>query len=345
MIGRLFILSVLLVPSTWLSAADPGPASTPAPSPAAAAPVAPVAAAQGKKASWSERYTLGPGDILNIGLYGRPDLERDQLFIQPDGTISFLQAQNIKADGLTIDELRAAIEGKLSAFYKQPRLIIAPVELHSKKYYILGKVVDNGAFNMDRPYTILEAVARSRGIETGLFEQNTVELADLERSFLIRDGKRMNVDFQKLFFEGDMKQNIELEPGDYLYFPSANTNEVYVLGDVVSPGVQGFTPKLTVVAAITRRGGFTPEAYRERVLVVRGSLQKPQLLAVNTDAILKGQKPDFLLQPKDIVYINPRPWIYAETLADSAISAFLQSAVTTYTGEKVGPLITSPILP
>lgn len=297
-----------------------------------------------KKASWSERYLLGPGDILNAGLYGRPDLERDQLFVQPDGTISYLQAQNIKAAGLTIDELRAAIQTKLAEFYKAPRLIISPVELRSKKYFILGKVVDNGAFPMDRPITILEAVARSRGIETGLFEQNTVELADLERSFLIRDGKRMNIDFQKLFFEGDMTQNIELEPGDYLYFPSANTNEVYVLGEVTSPGIQGMTTKLTVLGAITRREGFTKAAYRDRVLVVRGSLKKPELFVVNVNDILQGRKQDFLLKPKDIVYVNPRPWKYAEDITEIAISAFLQSAITTYTGAHVGPFIKHPIV-
>jgi protein involved in polysaccharide export with SLBB domain len=298
-----------------------------------------------KKTSWREHYTLGPGDILNFGLYGRPDLTREQIFVQPDGTISYLQAQNVKAAGLSIDELRAAIEAKLGEFYKRPRVMVSPVELRSKKYYIMGKVVDNGAFNMDRPTTILEAVARSRGIETGLFEQNTVELADLERSFLIRNGQRMKVDFQKLFFEGDMTQNLELEPGDYLYFPSANTNEIYVLGEVVQPGVQGITPNLTVLGAISRREGFTKAAYRERVLVVRGSLHKPELFVVDMDAILKGKKPDFPLKPKDIVYVNPRPWKYAEDLAETAVSAFLQSAVTTYTGQKIPALITSPILP
>jgi protein involved in polysaccharide export with SLBB domain len=351
--GPLPLILALLAPITLLGVEDtapaPAPAVTGAPIPGpVAVPAAPLAASpastpaknsekEEKKVSWRDRYTLGPGDILNFGLYGRPDLERNELFVQPDGTISYLQVQNIKASGLTIDELRAAIEARLSQYYKQARLIISPVELRSKKYYILGKVVDNGAFNMDRPTTILEAVARSRGIETGLFEQNTVELADLERSFMVRNGKRMKVDFQKLFFEGDMKQNLEIEPGDYLYFPSANTNEVYVLGEVTAPGIQGFTPRLTVVAAISRRQGFTKDAYREKVLVVRGSLQKPELIVVNTDAILKGREPDFLLKPKDIVYVNPHPWKFAEELTEAAVSAFLQSAVTTYTGQKIIP--------
>ena len=296
-------------------------------------------------AGWKTAYTLGPGDILNIGLYGRSELDRNQVFIQPDGTLTYLQAQNIRATGLTLEQLRTQLETELSRYYKKPRIILSPFELRSKKYYLLGKVVDNGAFPMDRPITLLEAVARARGIETGLFEQNTVELADLERAFLIRNGKRLPLDFEKLFLQGDLSQNVEIEPGDYIYFPSANSAEVYVLGEVVQPGVQGFTSKLTALGAIARREGFSRKAWRERVLVVRGSLGQPELHVVNTDAILQGRAPDFLLKPKDIIFVASHPWQDAADLADAAVNAFLQSAVTAWTGVNVPGLIKSPILP
>jgi len=311
----------------------------------AASTNAPAAHPVSAPTSWRDKYTLGPGDILNFSLYGRPELDRTQIFIQPDGCISYLQAQNIHADGLTIDELREKMEAELGKSYKNPLVSVTPLELHSKKYFILGKVVDKGAFSMDRPTTILEAVAKARGIETGLFEQNTVELADLPRSFLVRGHQRMNVDFEKLFFEGDLTQNIELEPGDYLYFASANTNEVYVLGSVAAPGVQGFSPKMTVISAITQRQGFTKDAYREHVLVVRGSLHQPKVFVINTDDILHGRAPDFLLEPKDIIYVSDHPWRLADELLDTAISAFIQSAMTTWTSGSIGPFITSPIRP
>ena len=84
--------------------------------------------------------------------------------------------------------------------------------------------MDRGAYYLDRPLTIIEAVARARGIATGLYQQNTVELADMPRAFITRNGKRLPVDFQKLFHEGDLNQNILVEPGDYLYFPSGTIN-------------------------------------------------------------------------------------------------------------------------
>jgi protein involved in polysaccharide export with SLBB domain len=296
-------------------------------------------------ASWRLRYLLGPGDILNFAFYGRLELSRDAVFVQPDGTISYLQAQGIRADGRTIDELRAAVEQDLARYYKHVRVMIAPVELRSKRYFILGKVIDKGAFPMDRPITIIEAVARARGIETGLFEQNTVELADLARSFLLRDGRRMPVDFEKLFQEGDLSQNIEIEPGDYLYFPSANTNEIYILGEVALPGILGFTSNSTVVGAITVRGGFTAKAYQRLALVIRGSLEKPQRFVVNIADVLAGRAPDFRLQPKDIIYVSARPWTYVEDLANVAVDTFLQAMTATWTGRNIPHMVSPGELP
>jgi polysaccharide biosynthesis/export protein len=305
----------------------------------------PTSPAPASEPSWRVRYQLGAGDILNFSLYGRPELDRNAVFVQPDGRIAYLQAQGIQADGLTIDELRAAMEAELRKYYKHPAVMISPFELRSKRYFILGKVIDKGAFPMDRPITIVEAVARARGIETGLFEQNTVELADLARTFLIRGGRRMPVDFEKLFQEGDLAQNIEIEPGDYLYFPSANTNEIYILGEVSSPGVLGFTSQSTVTGAIAVRGGFTPQAFRARVLVVRGSLQNPERFIVDTADVLSGRVPDFRLQPKDIIYVSARPWTLIEELSNVAIDTFLQAMTATWTGRNIPHLVSPGELP
>jgi protein involved in polysaccharide export with SLBB domain len=296
-------------------------------------------------ASWRERYTLGPGDILNFSLYGHPDLDRGEIFIRPDGTVGYLQAANVRAEGLTIDELRTQLEEVLSGYYRHPRVIITPFQLRSKRYVILGKVVDKGAFTLEHPITLLEAVARARGIETGLFEQNTVELADLPRSFLMREGKRLPVDFYKLFLEGDLSQNIEIEPNDYIFFASANVNEVYVLGQIGSPGVLGFTPKLTAVGAITVRGGFAKGAYAGRVLVVRGGLGKPERFVVDVNAVLSGSIKDFPLLPKDIVYVAAKPWNFAEELLDSAIGTFLQTMTATWVTRNVDPQLPEGSLP
>lgn len=306
---------------------------------------APESPATPPPASWRDRYTLGPGDILDFSLYGQPELDRGQIFIRPDGRVGYLQAHGITAAGLTIDELRAVLEKELAAYHRHPRVIITPVELRSKRYVILGKVVDKGVFSLDYPITLIEAVARARGVETGLFEGNTVELADLPRSFVVRNNQRLPLDMEKLFFEGDLSQNVQIEPGDFIFFSSAISNDISVLGEVGQPGILGFTPRLTALGAIAVRGSFSKAAYRGRVLIVRGSLQKPEVIVVNVNDVLQGRALDVLLQPKDIVYVSRRPWILAEELVDMAINTFLSSMTTSWTDRNLGPWLPSGSLP
>ena len=294
-----------------------------------------------QRAAWQQRLTLGPGDTVNIMLFGRPETERRGMPIGPDGRITFLQAEDIVAAGLTIDELRAAMDKELGKFYQGPRTIITPDLCNSKKYYMLGAVTRRGVFTLNRPTSMIEAIAQAGGLATGMFEQSTVELADLSHSFMIRDGKRFPVDFEQLFQRGDLSQNIPLEPNDYIFFASSAASQIFVVGAVGATGVVPYTPNANIISVISARGGFADKAYQSRVLVVRGSLNKPECIIVDAKAILAGEKPNFRLEPKDIVYVSRRPWARMEEILDTAITAFLQSAVVTYTGG-LQPLIKHP---
>jgi protein involved in polysaccharide export with SLBB domain len=290
-------------------------------------------------APWQERFTLGPGDVLNFSLFGEPDLAKREVFVGPDGRVSYLEANAILASGLTVDELRAKFDEELGKYRRSPRTIITPAAYYSKRYFLLGRVTQKGAYTLDRPITIIEAVARARGFETGLDGRNVVELADLSHSFLAREGKRIPVDFEQLFLEGNLKHNLTLAPGDYLYFPASNQREVYVLGEVRFPGVRSFTTGTTAVTAITGSGGFSEAAWKRKVMVVRGSLQNPEAFEVDVASVLAGKTSDFKLQAGDVVYVSSRPWAKVEELLDIAVTAFIQGAVITWTGGNIGPLI------
>lgn len=293
--------------------------------------------APNQRAAWQQRLTLGPGDVLTLALWREPTLTRLDVAIGPDGRISFAEAQDVLATGLTVDELRLKMNEELANFRRAPEIIITPVAFRSKKYYVLGRVMTKGVYVLDRPITVLEAVARAHGFETGLVERDIIVVADFSRSFLMRQGQRMPLNFESLFQGGDLSQNLSIEPGDYLYFPGANVREVYVLGEVRLPGPTPYSTDMTLMAAITARAGYTDSAYKGKVLVVRGSLNKPEVFAIETKDILAGKAPDFRLQPKDIVFVNSRPFIYAEELADRAITTFLQSIVTASVGIHVIP--------
>ncbi|MBP9901931.1 MAG: polysaccharide biosynthesis/export family protein [Verrucomicrobiota bacterium] len=302
------------------------------------------AANSGKRAAWQERLTLGPGDSLNFSLFETNEVGRTEVVIGPDGRVSFLQAENVMATGLTIDELRAKFDAELGKYYRNPLTIITPVAYRSKRYVVLGTVTAGGVFTMDRPLTVIEAIARAGGLETGMHERGTVELADLTRSFLARKQQRVPVDFERLFQRGDLTQNVALEPDDYIYIGAAGANEIYVLGQVGNPGVLTFAPKATLISAIASRGGFSGKAFKSRVLVVRGSLTHPETFVVDTADILSGKSPDFKLQQKDIVYVSVSPWMKAAEVLDNAAQAFIQAFTVTATTLNIGPIITTPLI-
>jgi protein involved in polysaccharide export with SLBB domain/capsular polysaccharide biosynthesis protein len=291
----------------------------------------------GPRAAWQQRFTLGPGDVLAIQLYGQPELSKREVIVGPDGRVAFLEANDVVASGLTVDEFRARLDEELGKFRRAARTMVTPIGFKSKKYCVLGKVNYRGVFTIDHPTTILEAVARARGFEVGLRERDSVDLVDLQRSFLMRGGKRISVSFEKMFLDGDFAQNILIEPGDFLFFPAMSLKEIHVIGEVKYPGTVTWTESSSVIAVISQRAGFNEKAYKSRVLVIRGSLENPETFIVDTMDVLNGKTPDFKLQPKDIVFISKRPWWRVEDLLELAINAFGQSVVSSWVGQDLMP--------
>ncbi len=294
-----------------------------------------------QRADWQQRLTLGPGDVLSFHLFGSPELTREEVPIGPDGCVSYLEAENIVAAGLTVDELRGRLNAELGKYRRSPQAFVTPVAYHSKRYYMLGTVVQKGIFPLDRPITIIEAVARASGFETGVSRGDTIETTDFSRSFLERGGRRMPVNFERLFLRGDLTQNTVLEPGDYLYFPAVSSGQIFVLGEVRTPGSAPWDSDANALSAITARGGFTDRAWKRRVLVIRGSLERPETFTVDVAGALDGLAPNLALLPGDLVYVSSSPWIKAGELLDRAATAFVESAVVTWTGINVGPNIIS----
>jgi protein involved in polysaccharide export with SLBB domain len=108
------------------------------------------------------------------------------------------------------------------------------------------------------------------------------------------------------------------------------------------PGAVTYNPNLTIISAITQRGGFTERGFKARVLVVRGSLNGPTWFVANTHAILDAKQPNTILQPRDIIYVNSRPFIKVEEAADLAATAFIQSIITEWVGVDVVKPINLP---
>ena len=286
--------------------------------------------------SWQKKYTVGPGDTLNISAYDRSDLARE-VAIAPDGTISYLQAIGVKVEGLTLREVRDKLTKALTG-HKQIKLIVTPGTIGSKRIAVIGRVREPGSFPLDRPTSILEAIAAANGIEVGSVGGSAFELADLDHSFVARNGRKLSVDLSKLYFQGDFSQNAMLEPDDYVFIASSLRNEYYILGAVNNPSRRKMPTKMTVLRAISDAGGYETKAFKTNVLLIRGSIHKPETQVINVHDILTGKSPDVEIQNRDILYVHRRPFYIAEDALDSALVTFVQTVSAEVINQNYNPI-------
>lgn len=270
------------------------------------------------------RFVLGPGDVVEteiVGVRGTKSVAP----ILPDGSYCFDLLPAQRADGLTLDEFRAKLEHELATYYRDPQVAVILRTVRSKRVWMMGRVSTPGIYPLDTPMTIVEAIARSGGLMSSRFSGTTEELADLRHSFILRDGKLLPVDFHRLLAEGDASQNIYVQDRDYICLPSALSKEVYVFGSVLQPRSVGFRDRVTVVSAIAAAHDVIPGAFTERVLIIRGSLTKPEVFTVNYQAILQGREPDIALEPRDLVWVPQAPWSNFEQYVKTVVTTFVRT--------------------
>ena len=149
---------------------------------------------------------------------------------------------------------------------------------------------------------VLDAVAKAGGLATGLQLGSSVELADLEGSYVVRDNDILPVDFIELIRKGNMLHNIPLLNRDIIYISSSVNKEIYVIGEVTTPGHFPYKEEMTILQALSFAIGLKESANKNAV-VVRGGVNHPRIFKVNLKDILKGKTRDFPLRPSDVIYV------------------------------------------
>jgi protein involved in polysaccharide export with SLBB domain len=216
------------------------------------------------------------------------------------------------------------------------------ITAESQRIWVLGRLNKPGVYGLNGPMTLLEAISEAGGpaplspvgMGTGRMSMalsssgNGVadDAADLNRSFIIRQGRMLPVNFERLLREGDMSQNIYLQPDDFIYLPSGRTGNVHVLGAVTTPRAIDYTNRLTLLQSIALAGGaLRRESYLSHVAIVRGSLTQPQVAVVDFDAIVHGRAPDLVLEPQDIVYVPHSPYRVLNRYVDLILETFVRT--------------------
>jgi len=162
-------------------------------------------------------YIIGPGDTLNVFVWRNPELTIT-VPVRPDGKISTPLVEDMVAVGKTPSELARDIEKVLGEFIRTPSvnvIVTGPTSMFSQ-IKVIGQVAQPQSVAYREGLTVLDVVLSVGGL---------TEFASGNRAKLIRkvDGKTVEtkVRLDDLVNKGDMKQNLDVKPGDILVVPES----------------------------------------------------------------------------------------------------------------------------
>jgi len=244
------------------------------------------------------QYRLGPGDLVSIKVWRRPELSQENILVSPDGFIAMPRIGNINVINYTPEEVQKLLTSKLDVLYTEPEVTIQVKEFHNNKAFVLGRVAKPGVINFPGNGTLLEGLALAGGLP---------DQGKMTRCSIIRGNNTVLwIDLQDLLKNGNMSLNAPIRNNDVIFLPELNDEIVYVMGEVKIPGAVQLKDGMNVLKAIMLSGGMNKDANSEKVYIIRQQGVKGDVITVNLNKLLTHAdfSQNFTLLPNDIVYIS-----------------------------------------
>jgi polysaccharide export outer membrane protein len=253
-----------------------------------------------------DRYRIGPGDVLDVRIYTRPQLSREAVRVEGNGMIRMpLIETEIQAACQTEGELAKEISTRYAKYYKNLQVDVFIKEYHSRQVAVIGAVNDQSRFELQRRVRLLELLTYAKGPSPRAGQTVNIvhstspspckQIDETDTSSVFSSYKLSDV------LQGDPKSNPYVEPGDIVTLPEAD--QVYVVGNVFMPLTISLREPITLTRALAMAGGLKQDTRKDKIRVLR---QEPgttirKEITVDLYAIEKKRSEDLALAPNDII--------------------------------------------
>lgn len=208
-----------------------------------------------------QNYVLGPGDQVVIDIYGASQ-KSENLTVSPDGDITVPGYGPIHVAGLTVAGAQSKIRGTLGSRYASSSLKIGVGQTRSIMVNVMGEVKAPGTYTLSAFATVFHALYMAGGIS---------DLGTLRNIKVFRGGRQVTVvDVYEYILNGRLAGNIRLQENDVIVVGPYECL-VGIQGNVKRPMFYEMRPTESVAQIIKYAGGFTGDAYKKAVRLVRKS--------------------------------------------------------------------------
>jgi polysaccharide export outer membrane protein len=195
-------------------------------------------------------YVVGPGDTINVQLYGN-ETGSYSLTVGRDGRIKFPKLGPISVSGMGFDAAREALEHRVSQQMIGTQVSVTMGDLRSIRVFVLGEAEKPGSYTVSGLSTMTNALFVSGGVKT---------IGSLRNIELKRNGHLVSVlDLYDLLLRGDTSGDHQLMPGDVIFIPPIGVTAT-VYGRVRRPAVYELKKEKTAEQLVEIAGGLSPDA-------------------------------------------------------------------------------------
>ena len=211
-----------------------------------------------------QNYVLGPGDQVIVDIYGASQ-KTLQLTVSPEGTITVPDYGPIQISGMSVSAANAKIRRSLGSRYRSSQVKLTVGQTRTILVNVMGEVRTPGTYTLSAFATVFHALYMAGGIN---------ELGTLRNIKVFREGRLVTVvDIYEYILNGRLAGNIRLQENDVIQV-GAYDCLVGITGNIKRPMFYEMRKNESVGTLIKYAGGFTGDAYKKSVRLVRQTGEK-----------------------------------------------------------------------
>lgn len=223
-------------------------------------------------------YCLGAGDEVIIDVWGVSQKTIREI-ISPEGTVQIENLGPVYLSGKTVKEANDYLKNEFAKIYAgvtgetpNTQIKLTLGEIRSIQVNVMGEVVVPGTYTLSSFASVFHALYWAGGVN---------KIGSLRSIKVIRDGETVaDVDIYDFIMEGRLKDDIRLQDGDVILVNPYQTL-VQILGKVKRPMYYEMKPTETIATLLKYAGGFTGDAYKKAIRLVRKSGREHQIFNVD----------------------------------------------------------------
>ena len=246
-------------------------------------------------------YKIGPKDLLEITVYELPELN-GTFRVAEDGSITMSFLGKVEVAGFTAQGLEQRLAVLLGQKYTPAGAHVTVFIKEFQKISVIGAVGRPGMYELLGPTTLLEAIGQAGGLTAQSMNELYVYRTDANGG-----QERIAVRLADLTGGGNPALNIFLQPKDVVMVPIDQTLNVFVYGEVRTPGAVPYLSSkgITLLQAVAQAGGPTEWAKKSKVVIKRKDRKtgKEMKIRVNLKSMIAGKVADIVLEEGDVVII------------------------------------------